>query len=596
MANVSQTIIDDVLGRVDIVDVISSYIPLKAAGRNYKALCPFHHEKTSSFMVSRDKQIFHCFGCGAGGNALNFVMRLESLTFPEALEMMAKKAGVALPGFRPQEGSLNNRIYELNQLANSYFSGCLFSERGKAALNYLEKRGISPNAIKQFGIGFSSDSWDGLMSLLRDKNIPLSLIEKSGLIIAKNSGSGYYDRFRNRVTFPIHDVKGRICAFGGRILNEDKDSPKYLNSPETAVYVKGKHLFGLYFSKEGIRANDYAAIVEGYLDFLTPFVNGFTPIVASLGTALTAEQVHLLKRYTGNLVMIYDADQAGEMATLRGLDLCVEEDVNVKIVSLKKGFDPDLFVREKGIAAFEETVKNAVPLFDYKFSMLCRRHNPAIIEDRAKIAREMLLTIGKFKNEIVKSEYIKRLADELKVREDSLRMESARIQGKEKKTGFSGFEYHRQGQEASALEKMLLCVMMDIPGLVSKFREVLSPDDLQDKGLASLAAVLLKLIDAPDDEALSVRLMNHCCDDDSLSRVVAELSALAVNGISEDREKIFNDCVSRIKALRIKNRCALLKNEIKQAEILKDDSKSVQLIGELNELIKKGGINEKSKQ
>ncbi len=350
--SIPENILEDILNRIDITELIASYIPLKRAGRNFKAVCPFHHEKTPSFMVSADKQIYHCFGCGAGGNAFSFLMQYERLEFPEAVEVLAKKAGVVLPKNKEDSrgASLATQLYSINELAGEFYASTLNASCGAVVKDYLLSRGIKPETIKTFKLGYAQDKWDSLINYLRGKGINLSLLEKAGLILAKDSG-GYYDRFRHRVIFPIFDIKSRILGFGARILpvqeksGNDNSLAKYVNSPETPVYIKGRKLYGLNLAKDAIRDLDCVAVVEGYLDFIIPYQAGVHNIVASLGTALTVEQARLIKRYTNNVVMVYDADCAGELATLRSLDIFIDEDMQVKVVSLPNGLDPETVLR-----------------------------------------------------------------------------------------------------------------------------------------------------------------------------------------------------------------------------------------------------------
>ena len=456
---IPENILEDILSRVDIVEVISGFIPLKRAGRNFKAICPFHHEKTASFMVSPDRQIYHCFGCNESGNAFRFLMRYERLEFLEAVQTLAKKAGVVLPEVHRQDSKtagLITQLYKINELTASFYENSLNSANGQGAKNYLLKRGLTPESIKAFKLWLALDKWDALIGHLRLKSISLPLLEKAGLILAKEGG-GYYDRFRNRVIFHIFDIKSKAVGFGARVL--DDTLHKYVNSPETIIYTKGKNLYGLNFAKEGIRENDFAVVVEGYLDFIIPYQEGLKNIVASLGTALTLEQVRLLKRYTHNAVMVYDADAAGELATLRSLDIFVEEEMNVKVVSLAKGFDPDLFVRKHGIASFKEKINEACNLFDYKLGVLKSRYNSKEIEGKAKIALLMLETLAKFRNAVLKSEYIKKLAQELDISEDALLQEIKKI--KEDKPYVDLREGpHKKALNINPTEKLLIKLML----------------------------------------------------------------------------------------------------------------------------------------
>ena len=354
---ISETIINQILDKVNIADIISGYIPLRRAGRNFKANCPFHHEKTPSFMVSPDKQIFHCFGCGAGGNVFGFLMKYERLEFPEAVQLLADKLGIEIPrsSAPPEERSEISKIHSANDAAaNFYHYTLLKMEHGKAACEYLKKRGVTEECIKRLKLGYAPPEWDSLFNHAKRKGLDHKILEKSGLALPGREG-GFYDRFRHRIIFPIHNHKGQVIGFGARVL--DETLPKYINSPETPVYNKGSHLYGLNLAAEHIKQKDFVIVVEGYLDFLTPFQAGIGNIVASLGTALTQDQVRLLKRFTKNITMVFDADSAGESASLRGLDIAVGEDMNAKVAALPQGYDPDKFTRELGADKFLDITK-----------------------------------------------------------------------------------------------------------------------------------------------------------------------------------------------------------------------------------------------
>ncbi|MBL8014353.1 MAG: DNA primase, partial [Candidatus Omnitrophica bacterium] len=338
MGLIANEIVAQVLERSDIVELISGYVVLKRAGRNFKALCPFHHEKSSSFVVSPDKQIFHCFGCGAGGNAIGFVMMQEKLEFPEAVRFLAEKAGVVIAEINtPKSPSAlwKDEVLKLNGLAVEYFHLNLLSKSDpdvKNARDYLKDRGVRLEDVKQFKLGFSMDEWDGLLNFLKSAHVDLKFIERSGLVIARENKQGYYDRFRDRIVFPIFDVKSQCVGFGARTMKDEKGA-KYINSPDTPAYTKGHHLFGLHVTRHGIVKKDQAIIVEGYMDMIIPYQFGVDNIVASLGTALTNEQIRLLHRYTNNVVMLFDSDVAGQAAIVRNLDVLIEQGMNVRVAS-----------------------------------------------------------------------------------------------------------------------------------------------------------------------------------------------------------------------------------------------------------------------
>jgi len=584
LGRISENILEDILSRVDIVEVISGYIPLKRAGRNFRATCPFHHEKTPSFMVSSDKQIYHCFGCGAGGNAFNFLMQYERLEFPEAVEMLAKKTGVILPQAQSQDDrvvSLATQLYKINELAAAFFQGILNSPIGGNAKGYLLKRGLKEDTIKVFKLGLAADKWDSLINHLRAKNISLSLLEKAGLILSKDNG-GYYDRFRNRIIFPIVDIRSRVLGFGARVL--DETLPKYLNSPETPIYTKGKNLYGFNLAKDAIRENDLVVIVEGYLDFILPYQEGFHNILASLGTALTLEQARFIKRYTNNVVMVYDPDKAGELATLRTLDIFIEEGMSVKVVSLPEGLDPDLFVRKNGIDKFKAGILAAEGLFDYKLKVLKKRHNSKDIEGKAKISSEMLFTIAKFKNEILRSEYLKRLADELDLREESLWQELAKVKEGRSVSVSNQHAVKHVPLNINPTEKLLIKLMLEEADLMNRVKEDLEPADFSDERVSRIVSILFGLI----DQGVRIepnKIINHIEGDEAL-RVICETTFMPE--ISDtDKEKIVDDCIKRLKAERVKLKRQELHDQIKVAQGLGDEEKLSRLMQQFHDLIKK---------
>ncbi len=589
---IPENILEDILGRVDIVEVISGYIPLKRAGRNFKTLCPFHHEKTASFMVSPERQIYHCFACGVGGNAFNFLMQYERLEFPEAVELLAKSAGVVLPQTQKQDAqavSLITQLYKINELAANFYAQNLNSPQGASAKSYLLKRGLNEEAIKIFKLGFALDKWDALINHLRAKNISLSLLEKAGLILAKEGGGGYYDRFRHRLILPIFDIKSRVLGFGARVLpapsgvEGDGTLPKYINSPETPIYTKGKNLYGLNLAYEAIRGTDSVVMVEGYLDFIIPYQAGINNIVASLGTALTQEQARLLKRYTHNVVMVYDADKAGELASLRSLDIFIEEGMNVKVVSLPLGFDPDSFVRKNGVAHLKEKLEQAESLFDYKLKILKSRHNIKEPEGKANIAAEMLPTLKKFKNLILRAEYIKKFAEVLNVAEYYVVEELKKIKEDRPYLDFSETR-PKKALNANPTEKLLVRLMLEETGFINRIKESLEPADFQDERIARIVSIMFELLEQGRDIAPS-SLINYLEDEEEL-QVICESTFLPE--ISEqEKERVVDDCIQRLKNERMRLKRQRLHEEIKVAQHLGDEEGLHRLMHEFHHLVKK---------
>jgi DNA primase len=590
IGRIPENILEDILSRIDIVELIAGYIPLKRAGRNFRALCPFHHEKTPSFMVSADRQIYHCFGCGKGGNAFGFLMECERMEFPEAVEALAKKAGVVLPEAQKQDPrtvSLSAQLYKVNELAALFYESNLNSNQGHQAKNYLLKRGIREETVKLFKLGFAPDRWDGLIGYLRSKNVSLFLLEKAGLILSKEGG-GYYDRFRGRVIFPILDVKSRPLGFGARLLpqaagsTKEAELAKYVNSPETPIYTKGKNLYGLNLSREAIREADCAVVVEGYLDFILPFQEGLKNIVASSGTALTYEQARLIKRYTHNVVIVYDGDDAGEIATLRTLDIFIEEGMNVRVVSLPKGLDPDLFVRKNGIDSFKNMVSAADNLFDYKLKVLKSRYSIQSIEGKARICEELFLTINKFKNAVLKSEYVKRLAEELNIKEDVLLEELKKV--KEYRPSVEAAIQPAAGAlNINPTEKLLIKLMLEENELISHIRQNLEPADFQDERVSRIVSIMFDL--AQQGKAVEPnKLMNYLEGDDAL-RVICE-TTFSAELSSQNKGDIVDDCIKRLKHERLKFRRQQLHNQIKLVQHSGDEAQMQRLMEEFHNLIK----------
>jgi len=407
---IPQEIIDEIVNHSDIVEIINEYVPLKKKGRNFQGLCPFHQEKTPSFTVSPDKQIFRCFGCGVGGNVFSFIMQIEGLNFPEAAEKLAKRMGISLPekeltGKEKQVLKQRERWFKINEATAQFYHKILLDSKwGKPALDYLKKRGIDLVQVKKFQLGFSLPDWDRLMKFMYKKGInPQELLEL-GLILTRNSGTGYYDRFRNRLMFPIWDTRGRVIAFGGRVL--DDGEPKYLNSPDTPIFNKGLYLYGLHLAKSTMRSEDLALIVEGYMDVIACHQYGVTNAVASLGTAFTKQQAKALMRHTYQVAIAYDGDLAGSKATLRGLDILTDFGCQVKVVTFPKGQDPDEYLRKHSTEEFKKLVLNGQSLIEYKLFKAMENVNISSIEGKIKIVQFVLPDLLKIESPVARESAI----------------------------------------------------------------------------------------------------------------------------------------------------------------------------------------------
>lgn len=572
--------IEEIHSKLDIVEVISGYIPLKKAGRNFKGLCPFHHEKTSSFIVSSTKQIYHCFGCGVGGDMISFVMKQERLEFMEALRILADKANVQLPQFGGKASgyrrSLANTLHRVNEFCANYYNALLIgSNKAKEAREYLASRSLSAPAVSKFKLGYAPPAWDGLLKFAEQKGISNAVLEKAGLIIPGKQGS-FYDRFRSRVIFPIFDIRSKIIGFGGRVL--DEALPKYMNSPETDIYIKGRHLYGLNFALDDIKAKDFVVVVEGYFDLITPYQNGIRNIVATLGTALTVEQIRLIKRFTSNAVIIFDADEAGEAASLRGLDLLVSEGLNVRIARLPEGVDPDTFIRGKTAADFLKVVETADNLFDYKLKLLIGKFNPAEAEEKARISSEMLPTIKRVENAVLRSDYIKKLAEVLFVKEEALMEEFSKI-----KLDYSYLGESRVLKESRAIrpaEKIIIGLMIEAPEMAEEVRGNLTIEDFKNEEIRAIIKTAFTMLD--ESKTLTAAKIIHRLNDDNLSQIICESLAETENLI--EREKSLNDCILRVKTDNLKLKRERLTGLIKEAETKGDEGQLMKLVRELNSL------------
>ncbi len=599
MGFIPEEIIAQVLERSGIVETISGYIPLKRAGRNFKANCPFHNERTPSFVVNSDKQIFHCFGCGVGGNVITFVMQQERLEFPEAVRLLAQKAGIAIPvsdASGSKSTNIKQSIYAVNDASANFYHQILISDKDPAARQareYLRNRGITLEMVQKFRIGFALDQWESLISFLRKEEVSLKIMEQAGLIVVKENRDGFYDRFRNRIMFPIFNVQNQCFGFGARTMKDGL--AKYINSPETPVYTKGNHLYGFHLSKDAVVRLDSVIVVEGYLDFIMPFQAGVENIVASLGTALTVEQIRLLRRYTKNVIMLFDSDQAGQSATVRSLDLLLEEGMNVKVATLTSGDDPDSFVRKFGAEAFQEKIRQAQSFFDFKLNQLILKHDAKTIEGRAQISMEVLPMINKFHNAVIKFGYLRQLADRLLLPEQVLAVELQKIS--------SGVQKNNPPQSTvdvvmaqppqsltavlnggvRAAEYHILRLVLDAVDLIPATKDEVDLNDFQDEHIRIIMQKIFELF----DKGVEVNFQNltSCFKDPRILQNISQLMVLDDFPIA-DKIKMHRDCINRLKLERIKSQRKGLVDQIRHAEISGDHNRVDELKEKFNQLIK----------
>lgn len=418
--------IDEIKSRLSIVDIVGQRVKLTKAGRNYKGLCPFHSEKTPSFMVSADRQIFKCFGCGRGGSVIDFVMEYEHLDFIEALEDLADKAGVKLTrrAADTPQAKLKDRIYEVNHLASEYYHYLLTKHAlGEKARLYLKNRGITDKSIKTFTLGYSPNSWDGLFKYLTKKGYEGELLKTAGLVLPSakhpSGAAGFYDRFRGRVMFTLKDHRGNVVAFAGRVLDPAVKEAKYINTSETPVYIKGNVLYGLDVTKAAIQKEGEAVVMEGELDVISSFQAGIANVVAIKGSALTEAHVSLLKRFCERLAFALDADVAGDAAARRGIEVAERAGLDMRVVTLPGGKDPDEAARENP-GRFKKAIKEAQPIYDYFLASALKRFDVSSAFGKKKIGEELIPTVAKIENPIVQGHYVRTLAATLGVSEETV--------------------------------------------------------------------------------------------------------------------------------------------------------------------------------
>lgn len=460
----------EVRERAAILDVISDYVNLRKSGANYQGICPFHGEKTPSFNVNPAREIFHCFGCGVGGNVFTFIMKVEGLTFPEAVKFVAKRVGVEiedrpLTATEQKKQDEREQFYRINELATRFYRRVLLEdEAGEAGRRYLERRGVDAATSEAYRLGFAPERWDGLVRFLQQQGVPLPLAEKLG-IIRQREGGGYYDIFRNRLIFTIADPQGRPIGFGGRVL--DDSLPKYINSPESPVYHKSEVLFGVDLARQSMRAEGTAIIVEGYFDHLALYQAGVKNAVATCGTALTPGHLKLLQRYAGRFFTLFDSDSAGKKATFRAMELFLGENVPASVVELSAEEDPDSFIRKEGAEAFTNRLKAARPIFEYFFRDLVQGTDTGSVAGKVAVIDRLMPFLAKITNPVERDLYVREIARVLGVEERAL----LRKLGKGPITAADMVPLRRVQRGGLGSEEMLLALMGKYPEIIDRVRE-----------------------------------------------------------------------------------------------------------------------------
>lgn len=591
---IPENIIEETRQRTDLVEVVEDYLSLERRGKNMVGLCPFHSEKTPSFTVSPEKQLFHCFGCGASGNVFSFIMQMDNLSFPEAARLLAARAGVKIPEQQrtsPAEDDLKANIYWLNNLAAKYYVYCLNNTGpGQKALEYLYKRGIEQKTVDQFMLGYAPARWDGFFNFARKKGVSSDLLVQSGLV-SPGKERGYYDRFRNRIIFPIFDISGKVAGFGGRLFNGDtKQGPKYLNSPETPVFDKGSILYGMNLAREAIRREKTAIVMEGYTDVVTAFQAGVKNAVASLGTALTASQARSLRSQADTVVTAYDSDSAGEAATWRGLSILQSTGCLVQVAELPEGSDPDDYIRDRGAEAFLDLTRTAWPLMEYRLMQLKKRHDLSSDRDRRKYTEELLEILHSAVNQIEQNYYLRKAAEELGVDEEALRgeLKKRRHRGNHfREAGKKEIPENQQKINIKPAEKILISLILQSKEIARKGRNELQLDFIEDERVKEILASIFEY--TAGEQAVSVdKILNRFDDPRVINLITEAVTDPALQDLPpQTAKRMAEDCINKLYAMWTKRKQRELQRKLRDLEQQGSEEQIEELLREHQHLLRR---------
>ena len=583
---IPQELIEKIKEQNDIVEIISEDIRLKKSGRNYIGLCPFHNDKSPSFTVSQDKQIYKCFSCGEAGNVLTFIMKYKKLNFLEAAKYLADKASITLNMGSKENSAVSKKkllMYKINVDSARYFFANL--QKNKYSKDYFLNRCIKEETIKRYGLGYSIDNWHALMNYLKKRGYKEEILLEAGLILRSEKKGNLYDRFRNRVMFPVFDVKGNVIGFGGRVLDDSK--PKYLNSPETIIFQKGINLYGLNFAIKNNLKEDFIIIVEGYMDLIALHQAGITNVVASLGTALTVNQARLLKRYVSKVIISYDADVAGQTATLRGLEILKNAGFEIKVLTVPQGKDPDEFVRNNGKEAFLRLIDEALPLIEYRIKKASQGVNfkdgNELITFGEKFA-EILASV----NPIEKDVYIKKISEETSIKEQALYDLLSQVMSKNQKEndflnkkGYFGTKLYVEPAYLKA-ERALLKLMIDY----EFYDEIVDNLDENNFILDSHNKIYSLIIEAKKNNTNNISsYIESRCDDIESSKEYTKIKEENILNLGNSDKQI-KDYIEQIKSFKLKIQIDDLKKKQSELEKKGNIEESIEIAMELIRLSK----------
>jgi DNA primase len=584
--------INQIKERADITRVIGEYVPLKRVGKNYKGLCPFHTEKTPSFIVSPDKGIYHCFGCGAGGNVFSFIMQFKGLTFPEAVRYLGDRVGIRVGsvGTQNHREARASALREIMSVSAQYYQMNLSAPFGADALKYLQERKLSTDTIKTFNLGYARDSWDALLEHLKARGYEAGLIEEAGLAVRRKSGTGYYDRFRNRIMFPILDRIGRYVGFGGRILGSNKESiPKYINTSENPIFHKGSTLYGLSQAEESLKKLDHAFVVEGYIDVIRMHDQGLRNTVAPLGTALTEEHISLILRYTRNMYLIFDPDEAGVKAALRSTTIMHRRGVDPFVIRLPGGYDPGNFFDTYELKEFLLMKEEALTGIDFIIRRFTEKKKVYTAHEKISILESLSEYYENMRDDIFREDFIHRLSKALGTDSTVLKREIIRREGHTREVESSRLKKrispeHEMGSPAAVsksiqTELYLLLLILSNPQYLELAAPRLDEGYFHGKWTKKLWKSIIRAAARGDWDSSTV--FNSIGDD----QFVKYLSGKLVEEIfaNNPKEQLI-DTIATLKEIRLKEKLARVAKELRKAELDNDEARETDLLVEKNAL------------
>lgn len=583
MAWYSEEQIEEVRSRSDIVSLIGGYVRLKRTGSGYTGLCPFHSEKTPSFHVNPGRQMYKCFGCGVGGNVFTFLMEYESMTFPEAVELLAERAGIELPkqertAEQKRQESIRMTLLEINKKAARYYYALLKSPRGKLGYEYLTGRGLTDDTIVRFGLGYAGQGGGELYQYLRKEGYEDTILQESGLF--KMDERGAYDKFWNRVMFPIMDANNRVIGFGGRVMGDAR--PKYLNSPETKIFDKSRNLFGLNYAKQGKR--DHMILCEGYMDVIALHQAGFTSAVASLGTAFTEQQANLIRRYTDQVLLTYDSDSAGIQAAMRAIPMLRRAGIHVRIIHMEPYKDPDEFIKNLGTEEFGKRIEEAQNSFFFEIEVLKGNYSMKDPEQKTKFIHEVAKKLLVFEDKIQRDNYLEAVAAQYSIRSEDLKNLVVNY-GNQMPTGYQEVMEERESSQRRNRKRdrdeginysyrLLLSWLIEDPKLYRQIKQWIQPEDFQEESYRTVASLLYEQLE--QGEVQPARIINHFQEVEEQNMAAAMFQTSFHQEMSgEEKQKAVTDLVVKIKEYSLEKQAAQI-TDIGQLQALVLQKKALQ--------------------